>query len=208
MKAALMIAVIYSSGKGDEMMQTSVRTSAITEEESLWGEEKLVVSENLSSSRRAWSWQLLESQQQIWPGVLRTWLDVFIKPFIESSQQTSSLVCEIAAIFSELQTLWGVRIPNPEEVQDYLLRFPDMIDIVSRVVRIAREHLPESDLSLEVYHDPEVEDRYLVLYARAREYDEAFMDRIEEAEKSFINLLTHKEGWLQLTTDFREVKSA
>lgn len=96
-----------------------------------------------------------------------------------------------------------VKIPDLSEVSDYLVRFPRLIPVVNKVVRLAAKMLPEAQLSLEVYRDPEIDDRYLVLYARFSSYDERTWRRIEHVTNEYTPLLRNTPGWLVLTTDFR-----
>ena len=93
---------------------------------------------------------------------------------------------------------------NSEKVSDYLLRFPDMLETVNQVVRTVREHLPEAQLELVVYHDPEIEDEHLVLYARFPRYTPAVMERIRAARRAYSPYIRGKSGWILLTTDFRQ----
>ena len=97
-----------------------------------------------------------------------------------------------------------IHLKNPEGIRTYLLRFTDVIDVIPQVVAVARRHFPESQLVLDVYQDPEIEDRYLVLYVRLKQYDESMFKQLENAEAEFLDQLIHKEGWIQLTTDFQE----
>jgi hypothetical protein len=93
---------------------------------------------------------------------------------------------------------------DAEEVLEYLLRFPDMLEAVNQVIRTVREHLPEAQLELVVYHDPEIEDEYLVLYARFSQYTSAVMERIRAARRAYSPYIRDKSGWILLTTDFRQ----
>jgi hypothetical protein len=111
-----------------------------------------------------------------------------------------------------------VRIKNPKLVRRYLRKFNDMIDVVPEAVNAARRHFPEAQLVLDLYEDPEIDDRYLVLYVRLWSYDESVMekvrearrelngliDRLDKAEAEFLHHLVEKRGWLQLTTDFQK----
>jgi len=100
----------------------------------------------------------------------------------------------------------GVRLRDAGRIQDYIVEFPDLIKVIPQAVRAAKKHLPEAQLVLEVYRDPEIEDRYLVIYARFPSYDEGVMERIEAAEAEFLDLLADAKGWLQLTTDFGKLE--
>jgi acyl carrier protein phosphodiesterase len=90
-------------------------------------------------------------------------------------------------------------------VLDYLLRYPDMRETVNQIVRVAREHLPDAQLELLVYTDPEIDDSYLVLYARFPEYTPEVMERIRAARRACLPFTRGKSEWILLTTDFRRV---
>lgn len=96
-----------------------------------------------------------------------------------------------------------VLLTNPEEIYDYLLRFPDLIGVIDKVVLIARTYLQDAQHSLEVYHDTESDDEHLVLYARCRAYDEQTVDRIRSVRGRYGPLLVGKSGWLIFTIDFQ-----
>lgn len=98
----------------------------------------------------------------------------------------------------------NVRLIGPNEIRQYLLTFPDLIEVVPVTVSAACERLPQAQLVLQVYYDPEIDDSYLAIYVRLKKYDELVMEKIENAEAEFLDLLADKNGWLQLTTDFRE----
>ena len=119
-------------------------------------------------------------------------------------ENTPSLVAEVDSLLEQLQEL-GIRFGTQYAgIRSYLLRFPDMIEVVAQVVYTAREHLPEAQLWMEVYRDPENEDEHLVLYARFHQYDERTMERIRSVRKEYRPLLVGKSGWLILTTDFQQ----
>jgi len=121
-------------------------------------------------------------------------------------EETLSIVAEIDSLLEQLQEL-EVNLGKQHEIREYLLQFPDLIDVIPTAVKAALNHLPEAHLFLKVYHDPEIKDQYLALYVRVQKYDESIVERIEAAEKEYLELLTDKEGWFQLTTDFQEVES-
>ncbi len=98
----------------------------------------------------------------------------------------------------------GVHLRNSRDVEEYLLDFPGIVDVLPRALRALKKHMPDAQVILDVYHDPEIEDHYLTLCVRLQHYDESFMDRLERTESEFIELLSSRDGWLQLTTDFRE----
>ncbi|GIW39472.1 MAG: hypothetical protein KatS3mg076_0049 [Candidatus Binatia bacterium] len=91
-----------------------------------------------------------------------------------------------------------------DDIEDYLARFPELQDILPAAVRSTRHYFPDAELVLELYRDPEIEDEYLVLLVRSNRYDRETMERIRLAESAFIERLTGRNGWLQITTDFRK----
>ncbi len=121
---------------------------------------------------------------------------------VPSSLATVALEKEVQEALERVQAM-GISVSDAEGVREYLLRFPDMVQMVAEVCKVVREKLPDAQLHLVTYSDPEIEGYdYLVLNARFREYDETTMDRIEEAEASYIDELAKCRGWLLLTTDF------
>jgi len=98
----------------------------------------------------------------------------------------------------------GIIIPKPAEVRDYLLRYSDLADLVLSVCQLTRQRFDsQAQLSLEVYHDPEIEDEYLTLYIRQQKYDENVMKGIKEIRANYEGMLAEKTGWFLVTTDFR-----
>ncbi|MDP2897306.1 MAG: hypothetical protein Q8Q12_12260 [bacterium] len=109
---------------------------------------------------------------------------------------------EIEEMFSSLSSR-GIRIPDVVEVRDYLLRYPEMTDVVALVCDLASEHFGAgTQLSLEVYHDPEMDDEYLTLHVRQQRYEQHIMKKIEDLWKACGPYLADTSGWLLLTTDF------
>src|SRR5260370_17187718 len=63
-------------------------------------------------------------------------------------------------------------IPNPSEVHSYLKQHPEIPSILPALAKAARDEFQEpAELSLEVYHDPEIDDHYLTLLFRLPVYD-------------------------------------
>lgn len=147
---------------------------------------------------------LLE-QKEFLPVLTTQWAESFPIAVTQlqasTSKFTSSITEEVRDAVNKLRQ--EVRIRKPEEVEDYLARFLDLLGVIGKIVHTAREQLPSVELSLEVYHDPEVEDEHLVLYARFRRYDKTTMERIRAVRKAYRHLLSNRSGWVILTTDFR-----
>ena len=97
-----------------------------------------------------------------------------------------------------------VIVPNPEEVCDYLSCYPDIIELVIFACEETRSRfLLPTQLSLELYRDPEIDDQYLTLYVRQKKYEKNIMDIIEEIRLIYCDELADKKGYFLLTTDFQ-----
>jgi hypothetical protein len=100
--------------------------------------------------------------------------------------------------------LLDIRIPNAQDVRDYLFKFDDMIDLAKEVCRKARAKFGNNaNLTLLLYHDPEIDDQYLTLYLRLDSYQANTMDLIDSFSRTFDDALKNKSGWLVITTDFQ-----
>jgi hypothetical protein len=130
-----------------------------------------------------------------------------------------SIKAKIDQLIESLAQDPQVRIKNTEEIKKYLMKFKDIVDVVKKVIDVAKKHFPEAQLVFTLYKDPEINDRYLVVYLRMKKYDELFMekvieargeyredliDRIHKAEAEFGGDLMDKRGEIFLTTDFQE----
>lgn len=115
---------------------------------------------------------------------------------------TSSLTADVDSLLHRLQEM-DVLLSNPDEVRDYLLRFPDTLQAVPIVIKTAREFLPEAQLAVAVYQYPDSEDEYLVVYARFKKYGENTMQQIREARNAYRPYIKQLSGWIILTTDFK-----
>jgi hypothetical protein len=99
--------------------------------------------------------------------------------------------------------------PNPQEVTFYLIEHPELARLVPRVCGATREALGnEVELSLEVYQDPEIDDRYLTLYARKEKYESDIFECLQAISEGFNDRLAEISGYFLLTTDFSRPRGA
>jgi len=100
-------------------------------------------------------------------------------------------------------TVGGLLIPNFEDVRNYLLQHHDTLDALVSIVNLVIEHFDrDSQFSLEVYEDPEDEDRYLSIYVRQVNYDERIIERLDAIRPLCNEFLAGRSGWVIVTTDF------
>src|SRR5438552_3021863 len=105
-------------------------------------------------------------------------------------------------VFHELDAR-AVLIPHQGQVRDYLNKHPGIGDILGPISTRARQEFGDkTELALEVYGDPEIDDQYLTMYVRPQTYDCHIMKRIEGIRDQFREFLADCSGWLLLTTDF------
>ncbi|MBN2208368.1 MAG: hypothetical protein JW759_03640 [Candidatus Coatesbacteria bacterium] len=110
--------------------------------------------------------------------------------------------CEAALLSVQMH---GVLIPEPAEVRAYLVNYSDMVDLVERVCEATLARFPRpSQVALELYQDPEIEDEHLTIYVRQHHYDDLIIDAIREVSRQFDDALCGSSAWLLLTTDFQD----
>lgn len=149
------------------------------------------------------------SMSQVLSGFPSEWREVWLQTPLPAFSliSTTSLTDEVLRVLRELESN-GVSLKDKANVHEYLLLFPGLIDVLQEAVKSVRKHLGGCQLIVEVYRDPEIEDHYLKLCVRLKGYDESVLERLEAAEAEFIDRLVHVEGWLQVTTDFKEPEDA
>jgi hypothetical protein len=134
-------------------------------------------------------------------------LNFYLPEGNETQQDTNAnnqegLPQRIEDVMNQL-SLNHITIPAPDEIRSYLFTYSDMADVLSSVTDIVTERFRESArLSLEIYKDPEAEDKYLSLYIRQENYDDAFFESLNDVRARYNELLNGKTGWIVVTTDF------
>ena len=98
----------------------------------------------------------------------------------------------------------NVLIPRSSEVMAYLDQHRDLARLLPDICAQVRAAFgQDTELSLEVYRDPEIDDRYLTLYVRQQNYDAKIMERIETVRSRFHASLSPVSSHLLLATDLR-----
>ncbi len=139
------------------------------------------------------SWNRFQRVAALWTRVSQ--------PFSNAESQSTSIEKEIERVLLDLKS--QVRLQHIDRIRAYLAQYPELLDVLPRAVDAARSHFPQAQLILDIYQDPEIEDHYLVIYVRLHEYNDEILEQMERAEQEFMRELASKEGWIQLTTDFR-----
>jgi hypothetical protein len=112
-----------------------------------------------------------------------------------AQQGLSDFFQQLAAYF--------VLVPNALEVGTYITLHPEMAQMLPSICADVRQSFgPQVELSLELYQDPEIDDRYLTLYVRKEIYEVDTLDRLEAISDRFNSKLEAIPGYLLLATDF------
>ncbi len=98
----------------------------------------------------------------------------------------------------------GIVVPRPRDVNAYLRQHPDLAELVPLVGAAARRVFEgPTELSLELYRDPEIDDAYLTLYVRPAKYGTDLLARIHRVAESYEKELAEASGHFLVTSDFR-----
>jgi len=57
-----------------------------------------------------------------------------------------------------------IEINNINTIIDYLIEFPDIIDIISKIITSVRKHISNAKIILDFYIDPEIDDNHPIVY--------------------------------------------
>ncbi|MGI8551547.1 MAG: hypothetical protein ACR2PL_12310 [Dehalococcoidia bacterium] len=131
--------------------------------------------------------------------------------FLDGHVSAESLVASASPLVSDgvtrerLQALlsdMGILIPDPDGVISYLERHQESLSPLLSLCKQAVECFAEdSQVSLELYNDREIDESYLTLYVRQAVYSSDLIDRIEQLADSFDGQELGT-AWPLLTTDF------
>jgi hypothetical protein len=117
-------------------------------------------------------------------------------------QERNTIAARLERELKSLQS-YGVQIDQFREVRQYIQDFPDIIDLLTPIVDTLEETFVEPHtITIDLYVDPEEEDRYLRILVRMGEYAEGVMDRISAAVADFQEIIARLNGYLLVTTDF------
>ena len=113
----------------------------------------------------------------------------------------------VADAVSELRFLTeseaDIVISNAADVGRYLGEHTELRSVVPQVCQRVREEFgPDAELLLELYRDPEIDDRYLTLKVRQERYDSNIIERLDQISGEFADELEPYSGQILLTTDF------
>lgn len=141
---------------------------------------------------------------------LKEILDILLKtpphapefPEVTEAKYTSLTLEERLPFLVHLLQWCNVR--STEQVGEYLSKHPAMLDVLNAACVAIRRRLPRSEIVVDWYVDPEIDDQYLVLIVRPEEYNDETLDVLKKVEREIIPLMQSTDEWLQITTDFQD----
>jgi|GEM_PF-2376901 len=118
----------------------------------------------------------------------------------------SSITYEIQRVLKLIEKM-GLKIEKTNDVTSYLLLFPDIIDVLPTICnRVVSKIGANNRVHLQLYNDPEIDDKYLTILIRTRDYEEEFMSMLDALSNDCLRLIENKNGWLVITTDFQDME--
>ncbi|GAA5263380.1 hypothetical protein [Methanocalculus sp. MC3] len=118
--------------------------------------------------------------------------------------ESTTFPLDIEQSLLSLQQYLEFIFPNPGEVASYLRQNIGLYDVVLYACMLTKETFGNTaQVTLELYSDPEIDDKYLTLCIRQSHYDADIMEKIDSICSMYEKALTDQTGWFIVTTDFR-----
>jgi len=119
-------------------------------------------------------------------------------------RENTCLSADIEQSLLLLRDYLGFVFPNPGGVVNYLRANPGLYDAVLYACMLTEEAFGRrAQITLDVYSDPEIEDKYLTIYVRQHQYDPNIIEQIDVICDQYEAALGDQQGWIVVTTDFR-----
>lgn len=108
----------------------------------------------------------------------------------------------IEASLTQLRDL-GIALSGTSEIRDYLSEHPDLLEPLQATAVIAGDRFPAgTQFSLSVYHDPEIDDEYLAIYARPPELGLSMRATFDDVARRRAPLLRGRSGRVLVLPDY------
>jgi hypothetical protein len=166
--------------------------------------------------KKTWVWEDLNVDTPAWKIRLSERLDaLLIAAFVESSMTEAIAAQQYRENFSVntstiegtlllLKNYLGFVFPDPAPIISYIAQHRNLFDVVLLACVLTEEKFSQtSQISLELYSDPEVEDQYLTIYVRQNAYEPDILQKIDAISEEFTKVMDIDQGYLLVTTDFQ-----
>lgn len=88
------------------------------------------------------------------------------------------------------------------ELIEYLAKHQDAAKVLPELLKVAVRELPDAEIVVDLYRDPEEDDEHVVVYVRFDNYDGDQLERIRKVRSLCRGMLKGKKAFVFLTTDF------
>jgi hypothetical protein len=104
----------------------------------------------------------------------------------------------------------GIFIQSFAELQDYLIACQqEVLDaflfICDKLINLLKE---KSQIIVEINHDPEIRNEYIMINVRKDEYEDDFFEKIDSSCNVYYNMLFNADGRIVITSDFLSPESS
>ncbi|MBI2864726.1 MAG: hypothetical protein HYX94_09225 [Chloroflexi bacterium] len=128
-------------------------------------------------------------------------MDLGSSGFFEQDETNAVRLTRTKSVLKSLKPK-GILVPDLPEVTNYLLVHSDLVDLLPCVSAYARKLLgADTQLSLEIYRDPEIEDEYLTFCVRQDHYQGNILELIDRVYAACGNEFGRISGGFLMTTD-------
>ncbi len=118
--------------------------------------------------------------------------------------ESPSIVWAVEGVLGYLGSL-NITTNRTSDIKDYLYSHPDMVNFVKRISETTRDYFGDSAyLTLELYKDPEIDDKYLTLLINDRNAPGLILDKIYKIIEGYEKDFSELSGWLMLGPDYRK----
>ena len=98
----------------------------------------------------------------------------------------------------------GISLPDVQSVTSYITAHPDTGPLLEQLAsKLSVSFGNSADVTLEVYCDPEIDDRYLTFYLRKPDLSPSDLELIDHISEEFSPGLATTSGWVVVIPDFR-----
>lgn len=96
----------------------------------------------------------------------------------------------------------GIGLVCSPSIEHYLDQHPDLLRMVSQMVKDARRALPDAAMRLELVGNPdEIGAKTLMLYLHPRQVDSTLFEQLKAWNDRIAQALRYSEGWFLVSTD-------
>jgi hypothetical protein len=121
----------------------------------------------------------------------------------DSAESITSRLSKCAPWVDQLRAS-GVVSADWQSVEKHLNGRSNLADLISEISSACRQEFgSDAEIALELYADPEIDDRYITLYIRLKQYTSESLGQIVRLSDRFEARLQDADGYLLITTDFR-----